>query len=142
MHDDHADVTIVVGLDGSPSSKRAFAFALGTAQRSGGRVVAAYVARLTSPAMSIGMAIGAANGFLPSVDSAAKPIVDEIRSHVEAACGEDGIDAVFCSLPLLSSSRRASVAGVHLERWYRRWTCPAIAACSAPRDSHTPPALR
>jgi nucleotide-binding universal stress UspA family protein len=44
------------------------------------------------------MAIGAANGVLPSVDSAAKPIVDEIRSHVEAACGEDGIDAVFCSL--------------------------------------------
>jgi nucleotide-binding universal stress UspA family protein len=78
MHDDHADVTIVVGLDGSLSSKRAFAFALGTAQRSGGRVVAAYVARLTSPAVSIGMAIGAANGVLPSVDSAAKPIVDEI----------------------------------------------------------------
>jgi nucleotide-binding universal stress UspA family protein len=82
---------ILVGLDGSPTSLRAAAYAAGLARRQQARLVVMYVATL--PALA-GLAPYAAGYLDESVDQR----VAEVRAYVEAGAAHAGISVDFRSV--------------------------------------------
>jgi nucleotide-binding universal stress UspA family protein len=80
--------SILVGLDGSPTSMRAAAYAAGLARRQRARLVVVYVGKVGGMPAAAALAAGA-------VDAAIDEIGAELRRQVEQAAAERGIDAVF-----------------------------------------------
>jgi nucleotide-binding universal stress UspA family protein len=78
---------VLVGVDGSPTSLRAGAYAAGMARRQGARLVVVYVSR-TYPLMA-----GLAPEGLPAVDVSEREAAAEVRELV--AAGLHGVDAEF-----------------------------------------------
>ena len=58
--DDTAPVAIVVGLDRTDAARHALDYAIGAARRTGGRVIAAHVQKLLTPAASLSLLTPAA----------------------------------------------------------------------------------
>lgn len=79
---------IVVGIDGSPTSLRAAAYATGLARRQGSRLLFAYVAPL--PALP-----GFAAGYVGPLEEGYQQIADELRREVSDAVVARGVDARF-----------------------------------------------
>ena len=78
---------VLVGVDGSPTSLRAGAYAAGMARRQGARLVVVYVAR-TYPLMA-----GLAPEGLPAVDVSEREAAAEVRELVAASV--HGVQAEF-----------------------------------------------
>jgi nucleotide-binding universal stress UspA family protein len=76
--------TIVLGVDGSPPSWDAFAWAAGEALRSGGRIVAVFVSSLAEPGDVVGST--APLGYAAAVtakDEMASGLADEVTNRAE-----------------------------------------------------------
>jgi nucleotide-binding universal stress UspA family protein len=79
---------IVVGVDGSPTSLRAGAYAAGLARRQNARMVAVYV--ISTPAIA-GLAPSASGAIEESLDEAAR----EMREQVRAGAGDVGVPVEY-----------------------------------------------
>ncbi|HEY4604887.1 MAG TPA: universal stress protein [Blastococcus sp.] len=82
---------IVVGIDGSPTSLRAGAYAAGLARRQNARLVAVHVA--TTPALAM-----LAPGRSWPVEETLEALTEEIRQEVEAGAAHTGVDVRFIPL--------------------------------------------
>jgi nucleotide-binding universal stress UspA family protein len=82
---------IVVGVDGSPTSLRAGAYAAGLARRQNARLVAVHVA--TSPALAM-----LAPGRTWPVEETLVAVTEEIRQQVRAGAEHIGVDIEFVAL--------------------------------------------
>jgi nucleotide-binding universal stress UspA family protein len=83
---------ILVGIDGSPTSLRAGAYAAGLARRQRARLVAVYVGPVFSMAAAVpgaGAAVAVSQGEAFTVTS------DDLRRQVEEGARERGISATF-----------------------------------------------
>jgi nucleotide-binding universal stress UspA family protein len=85
-----AEPVIVVGLDGSPSSWDAFAWAAGEALRLGGSVVAVYALPITDAAASFGVPYD-----YSSVEQARQEVADAVRSEAGQRAKELGVTLGF-----------------------------------------------
>jgi nucleotide-binding universal stress UspA family protein len=85
-----ASPVIVVGLDGSPSSWDAFAWAAGEATRSNGKVVAVNVAPFTEVASAFGVPFDYAG-----VEEARREVADELKREATHRANELGIALSF-----------------------------------------------
>jgi nucleotide-binding universal stress UspA family protein len=74
---------LVVGVDGSPPSWDAFAWAAGEARRSNGRILAVYVTPLIEPEEALGSAV-------PSTYAVAAEARDEVAEELEAEVAKRG----------------------------------------------------
>jgi nucleotide-binding universal stress UspA family protein len=81
---------IVVGVDGSPTSWDAFAWAAGTAARNESRLVAVYVEPSADPAVGFGVPIDYA-----AAESTRQEIVEMLRTEVERIATELGVQVGF-----------------------------------------------
>jgi nucleotide-binding universal stress UspA family protein len=79
---------ILVGIDGSRTSRRAGSYAAGMARRQGSKLACVFVDRP-----------GAMSGLSPDAQVAARAtnrqIADELREQIEAGAAAYGLDAVF-----------------------------------------------
>ena len=83
--------SILVGLDGSPTSMRAAAYAAGLARRQRARLLVVYVGKVGGMPAAAALAAGA-------VDETIDQIGQDLRRQVEQAAVERGIDAVFMTV--------------------------------------------
>ena len=81
---------IVVGLDGSPTSWDAFAWAAGVAARGNGRLVAVHVMPLTEPA-----AVFDAPFDYVGIETAREAIAAELKDEAERRAREVGVPVSF-----------------------------------------------
>jgi nucleotide-binding universal stress UspA family protein len=79
---------IVVGIDGSPTSYRAGAYAAGLARRQRARLVVAFI--VTLPALA-----GMAPGGIGAIEETVDQIADEVRSQVDAGAAYVGMKVEF-----------------------------------------------
>jgi nucleotide-binding universal stress UspA family protein len=79
---------ILVGVDGTDTSLRAGAYAVGMARRQGSRIIALYVA--PTGGMAAGMA-ATAGALMQTYDSIAK----ELRAQIDEACARLGVPVTF-----------------------------------------------
>src|SRR4051794_33330230 len=86
----HASQVIVVGVDGSPSSWDAFAWAAGAAARGNGRLVAVHVGPVADPAAAFGVPIDYAG-----VEATRQEIAQELQIEVERLANELGVHVSF-----------------------------------------------
>jgi nucleotide-binding universal stress UspA family protein len=90
--EDRAPVTIVVGLDRTDAALHALDYAIGAARRNGGRVIAAHVQRLMTPAASLSLLTPAGGATSEAVVRCAESAIDELAARIDAARRESGID--------------------------------------------------
>jgi nucleotide-binding universal stress UspA family protein len=83
---------LVVGVDGSPPSWDAFAWAAGEARRCGGRMIAVFATPLVDPMAAVGVTAPMANGAL---EDAKAQIAAELAAEVGRRAGELGVDVRF-----------------------------------------------
>jgi nucleotide-binding universal stress UspA family protein len=86
----NAPRVIVVGLDGSPTSWDAFAWAAGVAVRDDDRLVAVHVMPLTEPAAAFGAPLDYAD-----LETAREEIAAELKGEAERRAGEVGVSVSF-----------------------------------------------
>jgi nucleotide-binding universal stress UspA family protein len=86
----HPPRVIVVGVDGSPTSWDAFAWAAGAAARGNGRLVAVHVELLGTPAATFGAPIAYAG-----LETARQEIAQELRTEAERIANELGVHVSF-----------------------------------------------
>jgi nucleotide-binding universal stress UspA family protein len=81
---------IVVGLDGSPTSWDAFAWAAGAAERGNGQLVAVHVMPLTEPAAAFAVPLDYAG-----METARQEIAAELKDEAERRASEVGVPVSF-----------------------------------------------
>jgi nucleotide-binding universal stress UspA family protein len=86
----HSPRVIVVGVDGSPTSWDAFAWAAGAAARGNGRLVAVYVEPLGDRAAAFGAPIDYAG-----VETTRREIAKELQTEAERIAKELGVHLSF-----------------------------------------------
>jgi nucleotide-binding universal stress UspA family protein len=86
----HPPRVIVVGVDGSPTSWDAFAWAAGAAARGNGRLVAIHVEPLGDPAAGFGAPIDYAG-----VETARQEVTRELQTEAERIASEVGVHVSF-----------------------------------------------
>ena len=83
---------LVVGVDGSPPSWDAFAWAAGEARRSCGRMIAVFATPLINLEVAMGVAAPIDYG---AVEQASDEVTDELAAEVGKRAGELGVQASF-----------------------------------------------
>jgi nucleotide-binding universal stress UspA family protein len=83
--------SILVGVDGSPTSMRAAAYAAGLARRQRARLVVVYVGKVGGMPAAAALAAGA-------VDETIDEIGADLRRQVAEASRDRGVDAVFMAV--------------------------------------------
>lgn len=83
---------LVVGLDGSPSSWDAFAWAAGVAARANGRVIAVYVMPWTDPAAALGVPYD-----YDGVERARREVARELTAEAAQRARDLGVSVSFVS---------------------------------------------
>jgi len=83
---------LVVGVDGSPPSWDAFAWAAGEARRCQGRMIAVFVTPMVDPMAAVGVTAPLASGAL---EAAKAQMAEEIAAEVGRRGAELGVDVRF-----------------------------------------------
>jgi nucleotide-binding universal stress UspA family protein len=83
--------SILVGIDGSPTSMHAAAYAAGLARRQGAKLIVVYVGKIGGMPVAATLAVGA-------VDETIDQIGADLRRQVESAAVERGLHAEFMAV--------------------------------------------